>query len=396
MNGILKKENVSSTLYVGGIVRGDQDIVRKAFQCFGEIEKVDYLESKACAFVKFGDVDCAKEAMEKMQGAKVAGQSVRCGWAKERSPTPEAKETCQTRKRSSTPSSPPLKLQKMNTPEQKKNNLEQRKNTLEQRMNSREQKKNIPDKKMNTPEQKKNTLEQRMNSREQKNPELQMNTPDQRGNVTDQRKNTPDHKRIALDIKKNTPDQRRNSLSQRINTPDQRMNIPDQGRSILGQRMNNPDSRMIASDKRMYTPDQMMNPLDQRMNTPDKRLSPSIQKMTTPIPQEKMNTLVQNQNIRTPNHMMNSPLQENRPNNFNTPDQNSPRNQSRQSPFTSARKIKTNKENFANGTWLQVPDCKSLPLPPTRWLLNSPEAQKSPLKSVSSNPTTTPTTSKGL
>jgi len=70
------------TVYVGGLTRCDVTTIKRAFAGFGRILDIRYIESRGFAFVCFENYESASSAIAAMNGTKVGGNIVKCGWGK--------------------------------------------------------------------------------------------------------------------------------------------------------------------------------------------------------------------------------------------------------------------------------------------------------------------------
>ncbi|TMW97287.1 hypothetical protein EJD97_005859 [Solanum chilense] len=84
---------MSSKLFVGGLSWGtDDQSLKEAFTSFGDVVDAKVIidrdsgRSRGFGFVNFSDEDCAKEAMNAMDGQQLHGRNIRVNLAQERAP----------------------------------------------------------------------------------------------------------------------------------------------------------------------------------------------------------------------------------------------------------------------------------------------------------------------
>ncbi|KAF3616730.1 Glycine-rich RNA-binding protein 4, mitochondrial [Capsicum annuum] len=84
---------MSSKLFVGGLSWGTNDqSLKDAFASFGEVVDAKVItdrdtgRSRGFGFVNFSDEECAKEAMNAMDGQQLEGRNIRVSIAQERAP----------------------------------------------------------------------------------------------------------------------------------------------------------------------------------------------------------------------------------------------------------------------------------------------------------------------
>nr|XP_040565401.1 nucleolysin TIA-1-like [Lepeophtheirus salmonis] len=75
------------TVYCGGLINSDENIIRQTFSPFGRILEIRYFRDKGYAFVRFDNKESACNAIVALHGSNVQGQSVKCSWGKESTET---------------------------------------------------------------------------------------------------------------------------------------------------------------------------------------------------------------------------------------------------------------------------------------------------------------------
>ncbi|XP_052773736.1 nucleolysin TIAR-like isoform X9 [Mya arenaria] len=72
------------TVYCGGILNGlTEDIIKKTFTSFGNIQEIRVFKDKGYAFIRFDNKESAGQAICGVHGQVIAEQQVKCSWGKE-------------------------------------------------------------------------------------------------------------------------------------------------------------------------------------------------------------------------------------------------------------------------------------------------------------------------
>ncbi len=74
---------VNFTVYCGGLLNGDDDLIRRTFSPFGRIEEVRYFRDKGYAFIRYDNKESACNAIVAVHGTEVNNNLVKCSWGKE-------------------------------------------------------------------------------------------------------------------------------------------------------------------------------------------------------------------------------------------------------------------------------------------------------------------------
>lgn len=78
---------MNCTVYCGGLLNGDENIIRRTFMPFGRIVEVRYFKDKGYAFIRYDNKESACNAIVALHGTQVTeGHNVRCSWGKEMQP----------------------------------------------------------------------------------------------------------------------------------------------------------------------------------------------------------------------------------------------------------------------------------------------------------------------
>ncbi|ESO90397.1 hypothetical protein LOTGIDRAFT_92320, partial [Lottia gigantea] len=72
------------TVYCGGVTNGlNEEVMRKTFTSYGNIQEIRVFKDKGYAFIRFGSKDAATNAICGVHGTTVMEQQVKCSWGKE-------------------------------------------------------------------------------------------------------------------------------------------------------------------------------------------------------------------------------------------------------------------------------------------------------------------------
>ncbi len=71
------------TAYCGGLLNGDENLIRRTFSPFGRIMEVRYFRDKGYAFIRYDNKESACNAIVAMHGSEINGNIVKCSWGKE-------------------------------------------------------------------------------------------------------------------------------------------------------------------------------------------------------------------------------------------------------------------------------------------------------------------------
>ncbi len=77
------------TVYCGGLLNGDDDLIRRTFSPFGRIMEVRYFRDKGYAFIRYDNKESACNAIVAVHGTEVNNSTVKCSWGKENGGHPQ-------------------------------------------------------------------------------------------------------------------------------------------------------------------------------------------------------------------------------------------------------------------------------------------------------------------